>query len=122
MAFKRCGCCGCEWADRDAFLSDPEVVAVGYQAHFVALTEGLFLFQHNAEGCATSMAVKVAEFADLHDGPVFRERRTGGPDCPGFCLQRTALATCPAQCECAFVREILVMIRNWPKRPVAEVG
>jgi hypothetical protein len=112
--FKRCTCAGAvPWRTRDDFLSDPGVVLIGYQANFEELKAGFFLFNHS---CHTTLSVKVDQFLDLYDGPVFRERATNGPACQGFCLHRGALNPCPAHCECAFVREILQILRNWKKR------
>ena len=111
LPFKRCTCCpNKEWRTRDDFLSDPDIVLIGYQTNFEELKAGFFLFNHS---CHTTLSVKVELFLDLYDGPVFRERATGGPDCLGYCLHRSALMPCPAQCECAFVREILQIVRNW---------
>lgn len=117
MFFKRCPCCGTEWGDRNVFLSDPEVALSGYQVHFVRLTAGLFLFQHERPGCGTTIALPVEEIVDLYDGPVFNQRTAGSDACPGYCLQQGNLMGCPVECECAFVRQILTTIRNWPKRP-----
>jgi len=110
--FKTCPSCGREWTDRTAFLTDPEVMIIGYQAHFEELTTGLFLFNHS---CGTTFSLPVHAFTDLYNGPVFRERKTGSPDCQGYCLKRDCLGPCPAECECAFVREIIGIIGHWPK-------
>ena len=79
---------------------------------FESLTAGYFVFNH---ACQTSLAVMVREFCDLYDGPVYAVRRTGTPECPEYCLHQGELRGCPARCECAFVRDILQLIRNWPK-------
>lgn len=36
-------------------------------------------------------------------------------DCPGYCLHADELAPCPASCECAFVRDVLQLVREHPK-------
>jgi len=110
--FKRCGLCTAFWSDRNAFLADPGVRLVGYQPNFRDLVSGLFLFQHR---CGTSLALPAAGFTDLYDGPVFEPNRRGEASCPGYCLNETELRRCPVACECAFVREILQIIRHWPK-------
>lgn len=107
--FKTCSC-GAEWADREAFLSDPDIQLVGYQADFEELQLGLILFNHRS--CRTTLALRVSVFRDLYDGPVFETRATGGPDCPGYCLHTGNLNPCPALCECAFVRAILQRLRR----------
>lgn len=110
--FKICTICKAVWQTRDNFLDDPDVFIVGYQPHFNLLTEGLFLFNHSCRG---TLSIKAIEFKDLYKGPVFKERLTGSEECPGHCLHESELDPCPAKCECAFVREIVQIVKNWPK-------
>lgn len=112
--FKGCTVCNQCWPSREAFLVDPNLVFIGYQAHFKALTAGLFFFNHH---CKNTLALKVSEFRDLYDGPVFSERKTGTDECPGHCFHRTDFDPCPVQCECAFVRGVIQVIVSWPKAP-----
>ena len=107
--FKKCGSCGVSWSTRAAFISDPQVILVGYQPNFVLLEKGLFLFNHT---CESTLSIDVATFSDLYAGPMFVEKRTGQPGCPGYCLHRTELRPCPEQCECAYVRYILGYLQN----------
>ena len=107
--FKKCSTCGFEWNQRDLFIVDPKIDVVGYQVNFEALLEGFFLFNHD---CGTTLAIWAKEFKDLYDGPIFKERQTGGDACPGYCLHHDELNPCPAECECAFVREILHIINQ----------
>ena len=37
-------------------------------------------------------------------------------ECPEFCLHKSELRPCPAKCECAYVREIIQVIKDWPKK------
>lgn len=111
--FKECEVCGKVWPIRQGFLSDPGVRLVGYQVNFKELTGGLLLFNHT---CGTTLAVHVGDCRDLYDGPIFSERRTGEDDCPSYCLHGDELRACPAVCECAYVREILQIILQWPKQ------
>ena len=117
ILFKTCSSCQTEWTDREAFLSDSEIVLIGYQAHFEALHLGLFLFNHKK--CKTTIAIEAEYFTNLYDGPVYVERNTGEEDCPGFCLHQENLEPCPARCECAAIREILQIIKEWPKNQLA---
>ena len=96
-----------------AFLRDAKLTLVGYQVHFEKLEEGLFLFNH--EVCHTTLAVAAGAFQPLHQGPIFTQRATGGADCLGYCLHRDNLLPCPAECECAYVRQVIQVIRHWPK-------
>lgn len=114
--FKTCPSCGFKWSTRDQFLEDPDLELVGYQVNFVELLAGFFLFNHS---CKTTLAVLSEAFEDLYDGPVFRERATGSEQCQEHCLHESDLSPCPVQCECAFVREIIQYIKNWPKRRAA---
>lgn len=111
--FKKCTYCDFEWESRDSFLSDPDIVLIGYQTRFRNLTDGLFYFNHSCKGTS---AISVDEFTDLYDGPVYEERKTGGKDCPGHCLYKDNLEPCPAECECAYVREVMQIIRKWRKK------
>jgi len=107
--FVHCTVCNTDWATRDQFLRDETVSLVGYQANFINLEKGLFLFNHS---CRMTLAVRVESFADLHVGPVFAERLSGTPDCSGYCLHRNALQACPNKCECVYVRDVLQQLQG----------
>ena len=108
--------CGFVWPEKASFLNDPTLQIIGYQANFDELMAGLFLFQHN---CGTSLAIKAEAFEDLYDGPIFTERMSGTNECEGHCLLDNDLRPCPAKCECAYVREVVQVILNWPKQGLA---
>jgi len=110
--FKECPICSYQWTDRKNFLSDPEIETIGYQVHFENLKLGCFLFNHTCKGTLT---IPVDMFTDLYDGPVFTEKATVSDECPGHCLHRFNIEPCRAKCECAFVREIIQVIKDWPK-------
>ena len=110
--FKTCTRCGFVWPDREAFLRDRSLTLIGYQVNFEALREGFFLFNHL---CGTSLALEAGAFSDLYDGPMFLERKTGGDGCAGHCLHESDLEPCPQQCECAYVREVIRIIRGHRK-------
>jgi hypothetical protein len=107
--FKQCPNCGYRWNTRDEFLMDKSLEIIGYQANFKKLTAGLFYFNHSCRG---TLALQAFLFGDLYEGPMFTERATGGDTCPGHCLHREELSPCPAECECAFVREIIQLIKE----------
>ena len=111
--FKTCPFCSTTWSSRETFLADEDLSLVGYQVDFDELDLGLFLFNHGA--CRTTLAIRANLLKDLYIGPVFAGRRTGEADCPGYCLRRAQLDPCPAHCECAWVRRLLQIIRQWPK-------
>ena len=113
LTFKECTCCKSPWYSRDEFLGDSKIDFIGYQVNFADLELGYLLFNHLA--CQSTIAIPAGLFRDLYDGPIFSERKTGSEDCPGYCLDRDALAPCKAQCECAYIREIMQILRNWPK-------
>jgi hypothetical protein len=112
MLFKRCPMCGASWTSRGHFLADPDVDLIGYQVNFQHLEAGYFLFNHR---CGDTMAIPVLAFRDMYDGPVFIERASGTVECPGHCLREDDLEPCPTHCECSFVREMLQVVKNWPK-------
>ncbi|HPF98932.1 MAG TPA: hypothetical protein PLE77_02615 [Kiritimatiellia bacterium] len=111
--FKTCQMCGKTWRDRLEFLSDPELSLVGYQANLPDLSAGIFLFNHT---CQTTMGIHAGEFLDLHDGPMFKAHMTETDDCPRYCLGERELRPCPAKCECAYVRDVLQVVKDWPKK------
>jgi len=113
MPFKKCSVCGFAWPSREDFLSDSAVEIIGYQVNFDHLTLGLFLFNHS---CNNTLAIQAGVFRNLYKGPIFEERATGSEQCPGYCLLQNELRPCPAQCECAYVRQIVQIIINWPKK------
>jgi hypothetical protein len=110
--FKRCSKCKHTWDSRGSFLSDTGIELIGYQADFAELSEGLFLFNHT---CGTTIAIKAQFFIDLHEGPVFRDRLNGSDECLGYCNVRDNLLPCPLKCECAYVRSVIQVVKDWPK-------
>ncbi len=115
MAFKICSSCKRKWGSRDEFLGDPEVAAIGYQVNFDLLKDGFFLFNHARPTCRTTVSVPAGAFFDLSEVPVFERRTTSARGCPEYCLKKEELRSCPAHCECSFVRDILQAIVKWPK-------
>ena len=111
--FKKCSCSESPWHSREEFLQDRDTELVGYQANFYQLELGFFLFNHLT--CESTLAIPAGLFKDLYVGPVFAQRMTETEACQGFCKNAKALQTCEVQCECAYVREIMQIIRNWPK-------
>ncbi|MBW2656958.1 MAG: hypothetical protein JRC59_04530 [Deltaproteobacteria bacterium] len=111
--FKKCTCCNHPWFSRDEFLEDNKLQLVGYQVNFGKLELGYFLFNHLT--CLSTIAVPAGMFRDLYDGPVFSERKTDTENCPGYCGDRDILDPCDQECECAYVREIIQVVQNWPK-------
>jgi hypothetical protein len=93
----------------EEFLSDPEVTLTGYQANFQHLELGLILFNHLS--CHTTLGIPVAEFESFDEGPKFQTRWHGDPNCSGNCFQRSNLENCPVECECRWVRDLLVKLR-----------
>lgn len=116
--FKKCSMCKTEWNTRNDFLSDPNISVVGYNVNFEELELGCFLFNHTI--CGTTLAIEARIFTDLYQGKVFTERKTGGKECLGLCFDSTSIEPCPAQCECAYVREVLNQVANWIKHPVKQ--
>ena len=112
--FKQCTCCDLPWSSRTDFLQDANTELVGYQANFCQLELGYFLFNHLT--CESTIAIQAGLFQDMYAGPLFAQRLTGTEVCQGFCEDMDAIEPCDAQCECAYVREIMQIIRKWPKK------
>jgi hypothetical protein len=113
LPFHQCPSCKIVWPTRESLLADPGVRLIGYRSCLANLLAGVFLFHHRCEAIVT---IHASEFADFYDGPMFSVPQTGGEKCPGYCLRVEELRPCPAPCECAFVREIVNLVNNWPKR------
>lgn len=113
MTFKQCTSCAHQWQDQEEFLADPDVTLLGLQVCFENLMEGLILFNHS---CRTTFSVEVSRFGNLYQGPIYSDRLTAAEECPGYCLNERQLKPCPAKCACAFVREILQVIKAYPKK------
>ena len=113
--YKECLPCSYRWFSRDDFLSDSSIEIIGYQVDFENLLAGHFLFNHS---CGATLTLSVRNFNGLYEGPIFQERATGSDDCPGYCLYQDQLDTCHARCECAYVRNIIAIIKKWPKLEV----
>ncbi len=107
--FKTCTLCNHAWMTRNEFLKDVSITIVGYQASFDNSRPGYFLFNHT---CGTTLSLKTEVFHDLYTGIMYQEYKTGGPDCPGLCLQENELAPCPAHCRRAFIRELIQIINK----------
>jgi len=110
QTFKTCPCCGTVWERRRDFLSDPAVTIVGYQPHFEDLELGFFLFNHSE--CGSTVSLQVSDLSSLFPGPVFSEARAEWSDWPEFCLRADELRSCPVQCECAYVRDMIELIES----------
>lgn len=111
--FKKCTFCGHRWQTREDFLADATTDMIGYQVNFDNLHLGYFLFNHLT--CGTTLGLAAGLFSDLYKGPIYKQRQTGTEKCPEYCLHEKQLEPCPAECECAFVREIIQTVRQWPK-------
>lgn len=114
--FKSCSNCQMHWHCMDDFIEDPKVQLVGYMPTFDDLLNGLFLFNHH---CGTTLACQVALFEHLYDGPIYQVKKNGQSECPGYCQNKTEFSACPVRCNCAYVRETLRILRQWPKSSTA---
>ncbi len=111
-SFKSCFNCVTYWSTREEFLQDENIKLVGYQVHFEELTSAIFLFNHS---CGSTLGLPVSRLTDLYQGQIFSGRANGTEECPGYCLYRSNLKSCPVQCECSYVQEIIQIINGLPK-------
>jgi hypothetical protein len=110
--FKTCPSCSQIWQTRDEFVLDTQLELNGYKADFEKLEYGLFFFTHHQNGCFSTMAIEVLDFKDMFSGKPYPERKTDSEECPGYCRDKEQLERCDNICECAFVREIMNMLRD----------
>ena len=111
--FKQCSVCQQTWHVREKFLADPGIEIIGYQVSFGEIKDGLFLFNHL---CKTTLALKVKQFDDFCRGIRYDAEATGTDACSGYCLDMSDLRRCDTACKYAYVRDILQIIRGWPKK------
>jgi hypothetical protein len=111
--FKICSKCAEKWRNRSDFLADRNLTLTGYMANFEHLELGMFLFDH--KHCGTTLTVEASKFTDLYNGPVYQNNLFGTEECQEFCLDKNELGPCPAKCECAYVREVVNIVRNWER-------
>lgn len=114
--FKTCPLCNQHWFTREDFLADPDVVCAGYQVNLDMLHEGLFLFVHTKQECGTDLAVDVNAFLGLHVGTKYIARKSWTAVCPRHCFDKEDTRPCSEACECAFIRDLLQVILQWPKK------
>lgn len=109
--FKICPNCSEVWQTRENFISDNQLELNGYKADFEKLEYGLFFFTHKKPNCCSTMTIRVLDFKDLYPGEIYTERKTESEECPRYCLEKEQLDRCNAFCECAFVREIIQILK-----------
>lgn len=110
--FKVCPSCCQAWESRSDFIVDDQLELNGYKSDFEKLEYGLFFFTHKKPGCYSTMTINVMDFRDLYSGEIYQERKTGSEECPGYCLDSEQFSRCNALCECAYVREIIHILKN----------
>jgi hypothetical protein len=108
--FTICNTCSQHWETITDFIEDPEIVLLGYQADFLKVKDGVFLFAHGT--CTNTLALKVYHFKYLVDGPIFTENKMGRDGCPEYCVHGEQLAPCKNICECRWVRDVMQVIRK----------
>ena len=112
-SFKECSTCFNKWKTRDGFMKDPKIQIIGYQVNFKHLELGLLLFNHLK--CHSTLALKVEDFKDLFKGEIYSEKLTESDECHYYCLHESDLNHCPSKCECSYVREVIQIIKDFPK-------
>jgi hypothetical protein len=113
--FKQCTCCHKIWDTREIFLSDPNIKIIGYKADFETLDLGMFFFNHLIAECCSTITIYVKQFKELYSGKYYGINKRGTNDCHGFCNSIENLNKCDVFCECVFVREIIQIIKEYPK-------
>ena len=97
--FKICNMCEKKWNTENDFIEDPNLVIIGYMSNLKKIYQGLFLFNHEIEGCGSTLAIKVELFKSVIDSSIESlpvERPIG---CLGYCLDQDNLDLCD-QSDC----------------------
>ncbi|MCP4177252.1 MAG: hypothetical protein GY756_05755 [bacterium] len=111
--FKKCPSCNYIWETRNKLLSDKNVELKGYQLSFSELKTGLIFFNHEVHNCETTFSIKIETFKDLLPEDIFSNKFDKPETCPEYCLRKYDLTPCLEKCECAYVRNVLQIIKNW---------
>ncbi len=110
--FLDCSCCGATWKKMEDALRDPALELIGYQINKLRPNKGLFLFNHIAGDCGSTLALEVGMFKQLSPQPDSRKSLWNTENCPGHCGRIEDLARCERPCSNAWVRELAVKIRD----------
>jgi hypothetical protein len=110
--FKQCPNCQEVWETREVFISDNQLELNGYKSDFEELDYGLFFFTHQKSNCHSTMAIEIKDFKSLYTGTIYPARLTKSDACPRYCIDRDQLDRCDAHCECAYVREIMQILKG----------
>lgn len=110
--FKVCPCCGKEWITQKEFLEDTNVTVISYKPDFMELKYGQIFFNHLIDSCKSTITLFVLAFENLYSGVRYHENRAESKECPRFCLDKDQLNRCDQRCECAYVREILSILKH----------
>ncbi len=111
IPFKTCTKCGAEWDFQSDFLSDPNIVFIGYQPHFEDSELAFFLFNHRE--CGTTLNVRFASLKNLESGSLIQQ---SGHSCDiygDYCFQLGGHGVCPRVCRCDSVKNIIRTIEEW---------
>ena len=104
--FKSCSVCKKSWSSRDDFLTDRDVTLIGYQPNFNDLELGTLMFNHDAQGCGTTLEIEIERFSDLYDGPRYMASLRGTDECSGHCLRIENLKSCNKPCANGWARKV----------------
>jgi hypothetical protein len=80
---------------------------------FIAFTPGGASVE---EAYLTTLALPAGVFTDIYHGEVFVDKLHGTAACQGLCARWQDTRRCPAKCECAYIREMMQLVKQWPKR------
>ena len=116
-AFKTCTLCLKHWNDVKMFLADPTIKLVGYQPDFSNVSLGLFLFNHEASNCGTTMAISMEFFSSLADKKLktvpFSLKIKG---CPSACGDHKNLNPCHnTVCPGTTARNLIQIVKDTQK-------
>jgi hypothetical protein len=121
-SFKKCACCGNEWANLNNLIRDEQVQIIGYQAAFTDSYEGLFFFAHRTKECGTTIAIPVSCFANLYEGPEYTAHLECTELCNGLCQSFYDFGVCSKECDMRWVRDIIeVLINRGPEEVLARL-
>jgi hypothetical protein len=109
LVFQKCGACGQQWKEWSAFILDPLVRLLGFQAIVSLPDANLMIFEHS---CGSSISVLVKRLRHLlpaGEGETALANLYGSPECNGHCRFLGDLEACDRRCSNARDRQLILM-------------
>jgi len=113
--FKSCSGCNKCWNSVEEVLDDENMILCGYQPFPNAPDKSFLLFNHDIEGCGTTISFPILPFKEYFGiKDEFESFVMGGePDCEGRCLNAYDLGLCGSKnCKGKAIRIFIQKVKE----------